>query len=68
MAALDAGYSEELSPEYVGRAVSLEMKEFTENVVFTSLKQYNVLNLQTAITSVVVSDEVFARLQKDAPS
>ncbi|MCP1308730.1 ABC transporter permease [Paenibacillus tyrfis] len=66
-AVLDAGYYEGLSPEYVGSTVSLKAKELAENVTFTNLKQYNVLNLRTANTTVVVSDEVFARLQKEAP-
>ncbi|MDO3677554.1 ABC transporter permease [Paenibacillus ehimensis] len=66
-AVLDAGYYEGLSPEYVGSTVSLKAKELTENVTFTSLKPYNVLNLRTANTTVVVSDEVFARLQQEAP-
>ncbi|GMX62881.1 ABC transporter permease [Paenibacillus elgii] len=66
-AVLDAGYYEGLSPEYVGSTVSLKAKELAENVTFTSLKRYNILNLRTANTTVVVSDEVFARLQKEAP-
>ncbi|MBU7319337.1 ABC transporter permease [Paenibacillus oleatilyticus] len=66
-AVLDAGYYEGLSPEYVGSTVSLKAKELAENVTFTSLKRYNVLNLRTANTTVVVSDEVFAKLQKETP-
>ncbi|SCW67525.1 putative ABC transport system permease protein [Paenibacillus tianmuensis] len=66
-AVLDAGYYEGLSPEYVSSTVSLKAKELAENVTFTSLKRYNVLNLRTASTTVVVSDEVFARLQQEAP-
>ncbi|WP_282936085.1 ABC transporter permease [Paenibacillus sp. RC67] len=66
-AVLDAGYYEGLSPEYVGSTISLKAKELTENVTFKSLKRYNVLNLRTANTAVVVSDEVFAELQKETP-
>lgn len=66
-AVLDAGYHEGLSPEYMGSTVSLETKEFTENITFKILKRYNVLNDRTANTTVVVSDEVFAKLQKEAP-
>ncbi|WP_028551652.1 ABC transporter permease [Paenibacillus sp. UNC451MF] len=66
-AVLDAGYYEGLSPAYVNSTISLNAKELTENVTFKSLKRYNVLNLRTANTAVVVSDEVFAELQKEAP-
>lgn len=66
-AVLDAGYYEGLSPKYVGSTIPLNGKELADTITFTSLKKYNVLNLKTASTTVVISDELFAKLQKEAP-
>ncbi|MBB2480595.1 FtsX-like permease family protein [Bacillus sp. APMAM] len=65
-AALDATYFEGLSPNYVGSTISLKVKDLSENITFKKLKKYNVLNLHTANTTVVVSDELFSKLANKA--
>ena len=65
-AVLDAGYYEGLSPEYVGSSIPLHTGNLTEDITFTELMKYNVLNLQTANITVVVSDALFSELEKAA--
>ncbi|SMF88742.1 putative ABC transport system permease protein [Paenibacillus uliginis N3/975] len=65
-AALDAVYMEGMSPKYVGATISLKLNGSDEKITFTNLKKYSVLNLYTAYTSLVVSDELFAKLEKEA--
>ncbi|MGN7398496.1 FtsX-like permease family protein [Cytobacillus praedii] len=61
-AALEAGYSKDFSPKYVGGTISLKANNHSENITFKELKKYNVLNLQTAGITVVISDELFSKL------
>jgi putative ABC transport system permease protein len=61
-AALEAGYSKDFSPKYVGAAISLNVNGRSETITFKELKKYNVLNLQTAGMTVVISDELFSKL------
>ncbi|UNK19990.1 ABC transporter permease [Paenibacillus sp. N3/727] len=65
-AALDAVYMEGMSPKYVGATISLKLNGSDEKITFTNLKKYSVLNLYTAYTSLVVSDELFTKLEKEA--
>lgn len=67
-AALDAGYYEGMSPDYVGSTISLKMNDHFENITFKSLKKYNVLNYYTASTTIVVSDQLFTQLGKETNS
>ncbi|MGG3891519.1 FtsX-like permease family protein [Metabacillus fastidiosus] len=64
-AVLDAAYMEELSPKYVGKTVSLKVNDRDEKITFKHLKKYNVLNLYTANTTVVISNELFTKLVKE---
>ncbi|WP_102272093.1 FtsX-like permease family protein [Cytobacillus massiliigabonensis] len=61
-AALEAGYSKDFSPKYVGGTISLKVNDHSENITFKELKKYNVLNLQTAGITIVISDELFSKL------
>ncbi|KQL18455.1 ABC transporter permease [Cytobacillus solani] len=61
-AVLEAGYSKDFSPKYVGATISLKANDSSENITFKELKKYNVLNLQTAGMTVVISDELFSKL------
>lgn len=61
-AALEAGYYEGFSPKYIGATVSLNADDHSENIIFTDLKKYNVLNPSTAGITLVVSDELFSKL------
>jgi putative ABC transport system permease protein len=63
-AVLDAGYFEGLSPEYVGSSIPLHVDNLMEDITFKKLMKYNVLNLETANTTVVISDELFSELEK----
>jgi putative ABC transport system permease protein len=65
-AVLDAGYYEGLSPKYIGSTIPLNVNNITENITFKKLKKYNVLNLETASITVVISDELFSQLEKEA--
>ncbi|WP_313804504.1 ABC transporter permease [Cytobacillus sp.] len=60
-AVLEAGYSKDFSPKYVGATISLKVNDRSENITFKELKKYNVLNLQTAGMTVVISDELFSK-------
>lgn len=62
-AALDATYFEGLSPNYVGSTVLLKENDRSENITFKELKKFNVLNLRTSNITVVVSDELFSKLE-----
>ncbi|OAB45456.1 ABC transporter permease [Paenibacillus glacialis] len=64
-AVLDAMYSEQMSPEYVGSTISLKVNDRQENVTFSNLKKYSIFNYRTAGTTVVVSDKLFAGLAKE---
>ncbi|WP_163102828.1 ABC transporter permease [Peribacillus alkalitolerans] len=64
-AALEAVYYDGLSPKYVGSTISLNVKDHVENITFKNLKKYNVLNLYTAGATLVVSDELFSKLEKE---
>ncbi|RWR13152.1 ABC transporter permease [Siminovitchia fortis] len=65
-AALDASYSEGLSPKYAGSTISLKVNDLSEDITFMKLKKFNVLNLRTAGITVVVSDELFSKLASEA--
>ncbi|MBA9028996.1 ABC transporter permease [Peribacillus huizhouensis] len=67
-AALDAGYYEGMSPNYIGSTISLKVNDRVENITFKSLKKYNVLNYYTASTTLVVSDQLFTQLGKETNS
>ncbi|WP_045516085.1 FtsX-like permease family protein [Neobacillus niacini] len=67
-AALDAGYYEGMSPNYIGSTISLKVNDRVENITFKSLKKYNALNYYTASTTVVVSEQLFTQLGKETNS
>jgi len=62
-AALDPVYIEGLSPEYVGSAITLSGNGVNEKIKFKELKKYSVLNQGTVYSTIVVSDELFAKLK-----
>ncbi|GIN56710.1 ABC transporter permease [Lederbergia ruris] len=64
-AVLDAGYYEGLSPEYVGSSIPLHVDHLAEDITFKKLLKYNVLNSKTANITVVLSDELFSKLEKE---
>ncbi|MEC2074993.1 ABC transporter permease [Metabacillus fastidiosus] len=64
-AVLDAAYMEEWSPKYIGKTVSLKVNDRDEKITFKYLKKYNVLNLQTASATVVISNELFTKLTEE---
>lgn len=64
-AILDAAYLEDLSPKYIGKTVSLKVNNRNEKITFKHLKKYSVLNLRTAYATVVVSNELFAKLETE---
>lgn len=68
--ALDPIYMEGISPKYVGATIPLQVNGDggSENITFKELKKYSVLNLHTVYSTVVVSDELFARLEKQTSS
>lgn len=65
-AVLDPVYMEGISPKYVGDDVTLKLKGQGENIAFTDLKKYSVLNLNTVYSTIVISDELFAKLKQQA--
>lgn len=67
-AALDPVYYEGISPKYVGAEVQLEQNKLRENITFTELKKYSVLNPATVYSSIVVSDELFSQLERQTQS
>lgn len=65
---LDPAYMEGMSPKYVGKTITLKDKQQEQQVTFKALHQYNVLNQRAVYTTIVVSDEIFAKLQSKAIS
>ncbi|MGR6341787.1 FtsX-like permease family protein [Priestia megaterium] len=63
-AVLDAGYYEGLSPEYVGSSIPLHVDNLEEDITFKKLMKHNVLNPKTANITLVISDELFSKLEK----
>lgn len=59
---LDAGYMEQFSPKYIHQSVDLKVNGREETVTFKDFKTYNVLNIETAGTVVVVGDGLFSKL------
>lgn len=64
--ALDPAYYEGISPTYVGSTVSLKTDKQEESITFKELKKYSVLNIGTVYSTIVISDERFAQLEKQA--
>lgn len=62
--ALEAGYSEQFSPKYIGKSLVLDIGDHSEEITFKDFKDYNVLNPFTAGTTVVISDEAFSKLSE----
>lgn len=65
-AALEPAYLEGISPEYVGSAIKLKGEGIRETIQFKTVKEYNVLNLGTVYSTIVVSDDMFAELKPNA--
>lgn len=59
---LDTSYYEGLSPEYVGSSIPLNIGNSVNEIQFTQLMTYNVLNYQTVGITIVVSDDLFSNL------
>ncbi|MGG4106363.1 ABC transporter permease [Paenibacillus lautus] len=64
--ALDPAYYEGFSPTYVGSTVTLKPNKQELQITFKELKKYSVLNLGTVYSTIVISDERFAQLEKQA--
>ncbi|WP_106769268.1 FtsX-like permease family protein [Paenibacillus faecalis] len=64
-AVLDPYYMEGLSPEYVGSTLTLEQDKLQESITFKAMKTYSVLNQHTAYFTIVVSDELYAKLASE---
>lgn len=62
---LDPYYIEGISPQYVGTRLPLKAKGGEVIITIKDRKDYNVLNLQTVFSTIVVSDELFVRLQQE---
>ncbi|MDR0268801.1 ABC transporter permease [Paenibacillus sp.] len=60
---LDPAYMEGMSPKYVGKTITLKDKQQKQQVTFKALHKYNVLNQRAIYTTIVVSDELFGKLQ-----
>ncbi|WMT38826.1 FtsX-like permease family protein [Paenibacillus sp. D2_2] len=65
---LDPSYMEGLSPQYVGKTITLKDKQQKQQVTFKAMHKYNVLNQRPVYTTIVVSDEIFGKLQPKAIS
>ncbi|MEC0368752.1 ABC transporter permease [Paenibacillus chibensis] len=65
-AALDPMFIQGMSPEYVGTAITLSGADKGEKLDFTELKKYSVLNQGTVYSTIVISDEMFAKLKPHA--
>ncbi|MBE9912595.1 ABC transporter permease [Paenibacillus donghaensis] len=63
---LDPAYMEGMSPKYVGKTITLKNKQQKQQVTFKELHKFNVLNQRAVYTTIVVSDEVFGKLQPKA--
>lgn len=64
-AVLDPYYMEGFSPEYVGSTLTLEQEKLQESITFKAMKTYSVLNQHTAYFTIVVSDELYAKLASE---
>jgi putative ABC transport system permease protein len=62
---LDPFYMEGISPKYSGSTVSLKVKNHDEKLMIKEMKKYSVLNLYTAYSPLVVSDELFKKVEKE---
>lgn len=65
---LDPSYMEGMSPEYVGKTITLKDKQQKQQVTFKAMHKYNVLNQRAVYITIVVSDEIFGKLQSKAIS
>ncbi|MWV44174.1 FtsX-like permease family protein [Paenibacillus sp. HJL G12] len=65
-AALDPIYIKGMSPEYVGSSITLSGNGDQEKITFKDLKKYSVLNQGTVYSTIVVSDDLFAKLESKA--
>ncbi|MFJ8260808.1 ABC transporter permease [Rummeliibacillus sp. NPDC094406] len=65
-AALEPVYMEGISPKYVGKTITFNLERHNEDMTFKHLKKYSVLNYSTAYSAIVVSDELFAKMKKEA--
>ena len=65
---LDPSYMERMSPEYVGKTITLKDKQQKQQVTFKAMHKYNVLNQRAVYITIVVSDEIFEKLQSKAIS
>ncbi|KOR89494.1 ABC transporter permease [Paenibacillus solani] len=65
-AVLEPAYLEGISPEYVGSSIKLKGNGIHKTIQFKTLKNYNVLNLGTVYSTIVVSDDMFAELKPNA--
>ncbi|NWL89762.1 ABC transporter permease [Paenibacillus sp. 79R4] len=63
---LDPAYMEGMSPDYVGKTITLKDEQQEQKVTFQALRKYSVLNQRSVYTTIVVSDEVFGKLQPKA--
>lgn len=67
-AALDPVYYEGISPAYVGSKVKLIQNNQEHDITFKELKKFSVLNMGTVYSTIVLSDELFAKLEKETKS
>jgi len=63
---LDPAYIEGMSPKYVGKSITLKDKQQEQQVTFKALHKYNVINQYTVYTTIVISDELFGKLEPKA--
>ncbi|MBP0725477.1 ABC transporter permease [Bacillus sp. RG28] len=61
---LDPFYMEGISPKYSDSTV-LKVKNHDEKLKINEMKKYSVLNLYTAYSPIVVSDELFKKVEKE---
>ncbi|WP_411553836.1 ABC transporter permease [Paenibacillus lautus] len=64
-AVLDPVYYEGISPAYVGSKVKLTQNDQEHDITFKQLKKFSVLNMGTVYSTIVLSDELFAKLEKE---
>ncbi|MGG4554773.1 ABC transporter permease [Paenibacillus humicus] len=67
-AVLEPAYLDGISPEYVGSSIKLKGERINKTIQFKTLKKYNVLNLGTVYSTIVVSDDMFAELKPNGKS
>ncbi|WP_433939536.1 ABC transporter permease [Paenibacillus lautus] len=65
---LDPAYYEGISPAYVGSKVKLTQNEQEHAITFKELKKFSVLNMGTVYSTIVLSDELFEKLEKEIKS